>query len=227
MAKPVRLYIRHNSDYARLMWFHNNKPNEMLIGFYGLYQKQANLRGIFPRDKLRRDLKALLFEYPQIRPINEKIDHITCHADGTFHIKTIGGREVYRETMKRVEPLGPNTPTFLEFIVLTHMSERYRMTTTEPNERDIFVDHLDNHIFIIEGRFSGANYKELEKEVLGRLEQIGVIMAPGFSKSDLAYYYKHCINGIEEVRRKAWEMLRGDGEDKGEQQPSLTPKDKV
>jgi uncharacterized protein YerC len=41
------------------------------------------------------------------------------------------------------------------------------------------------------------------------------------AKSDLAYYYKQCINGIEEVRRKAWELLRGDDE-----QP-LTPKDKL
>jgi IS30 family transposase len=28
------------------------------------------------------------------------------------------------------------------------------------------------------------------------------------AKSDLAFYYKQCIDGIEEVRRKAWEMLR-------------------
>jgi predicted transcriptional regulator len=26
------------------------------------------------------------------------------------------------------------------------------------------------------------------------------------AKSDLAYYYKQCINGIEEVKRKVWEM---------------------
>jgi DNA-binding transcriptional ArsR family regulator len=47
------------------------------------------------------------------------------------------------------------------------------------------------------------------------------------AKSDLAYYYKQCINGIEEVRRKAWEMLRENDEE--EQQPSLlmTPKDKL
>jgi DNA-binding transcriptional ArsR family regulator len=46
------------------------------------------------------------------------------------------------------------------------------------------------------------------------------------AKSDLAYYYKQCINGIEEVRRKAWELLRGDDEE--EQQPLLmTPKDKL
>jgi predicted transcriptional regulator len=27
------------------------------------------------------------------------------------------------------------------------------------------------------------------------------------AKSDLAYYYKQCIDGIEEVKRKAWEAL--------------------
>jgi hypothetical protein len=43
------------------------------------------------------------------------------------------------------------------------------------------------------------------------------------AKSDLACYYKQCINGIEEVRRKIWEMLRGDDT----QQPSLTVKDKL
>jgi IS30 family transposase len=43
------------------------------------------------------------------------------------------------------------------------------------------------------------------------------------AKSDLAYYYKQCINGIEEVRRKVWELLREDDE----QQPLLTSKDKL
>jgi len=28
-------------------------------------------------------------------------------------------------------------------------------------------------------------------------------------KSDLAYYYKQCIDGIEEVRRKGWEIIKG------------------
>ena len=29
------------------------------------------------------------------------------------------------------------------------------------------------------------------------------------AKSDLAYYYKQCIDGIEEVRRKGWEIFKG------------------
>ena len=39
------------------------------------------------------------------------------------------------------------------------------------------------------------------------------------AKSDLAYYYKQCIDGIEEVRRKGWEIFKGHG--------NLTPKDKL
>jgi transcriptional antiterminator len=38
------------------------------------------------------------------------------------------------------------------------------------------------------------------------------------AKSDLAYYYKQCINGIEEVKREAWEMFRSN---------SLNEKDKL
>ena len=39
------------------------------------------------------------------------------------------------------------------------------------------------------------------------------------AKSDLAYYYKQCIDGIEEVRRKGWEIFKGYN--------NLTPKDKL
>jgi IS30 family transposase len=45
------------------------------------------------------------------------------------------------------------------------------------------------------------------------------------AKSDLAYHYQQCINGIEEVRRKAWELLRDDEEE--QQQQLLTLKDKL
>jgi uncharacterized protein YerC len=41
------------------------------------------------------------------------------------------------------------------------------------------------------------------------------------AKSDLAFYYKQCIDGIEEVKRRAWEMLRQDNNN------SLNGKDKL
>jgi DNA-binding transcriptional ArsR family regulator len=41
------------------------------------------------------------------------------------------------------------------------------------------------------------------------------------AKSDLAYYYKQC-DGIEEVRRKGWEIFKGQNNNS-----NLTPKDKL
>jgi uncharacterized protein YerC len=44
------------------------------------------------------------------------------------------------------------------------------------------------------------------------------------AKSDLAYYYKQCIDGIEEVRRKGWEIFKGQNNNNNS---NLTPKDKL
>jgi DNA-binding transcriptional ArsR family regulator len=43
------------------------------------------------------------------------------------------------------------------------------------------------------------------------------------AKSDLAYYYKQCIDGIEEVRRKGWEIFKGQNNTNS----NLSPKDKL
>jgi transcriptional antiterminator len=43
------------------------------------------------------------------------------------------------------------------------------------------------------------------------------------AKSDLAYYYKQCIDGIEEVRRKGWEIFKGLSNNNN----SLTPRDRL
>ncbi len=43
------------------------------------------------------------------------------------------------------------------------------------------------------------------------------------AKSDLTYYYKQCIDGIEEVRRKGWEIFKGQNNNNS----NLTPKDKL
>ncbi len=43
------------------------------------------------------------------------------------------------------------------------------------------------------------------------------------AKYDLAYYYKQCIDGIEEVRRKGWEIFKGQNNNNS----NLTPRDKL
>jgi IS30 family transposase len=57
------------------------------------------------------------------------------------------------------------------------------------------------------------------------LKQMSQQFVFDLAKSDLAYHYQQCINGIEEVRRKAWELIRDDN--KEEQQQSLILKDKL
>jgi len=42
------------------------------------------------------------------------------------------------------------------------------------------------------------------------------------AKSDLAYYYKQCIDRIEEVRRKGWEIFKGQ-----DNNVNLTSRDKA
>jgi transcriptional antiterminator len=58
------------------------------------------------------------------------------------------------------------------------------------------------------------------------LKQMSQQFVFDLAKSDLAYHYQQCINGIEEVRRKAWELIRDDNKEE-EQQQSLTLKDKL
>ena len=51
------------------------------------------------------------------------------------------------------------------------------------------------------------------------LKQLSQRFIFDLAKSDLAYYYRQCIDGIEEVRRKGWEIFKG--------YSNLTPKDKL
>src|SRR5215210_2271176 len=54
------------------------------------------------------------------------------------------------------------------------------------------------------------------------LKQMSQQFVFDLAKSNLAYHYKQCIEGIEEVRRKAWELIRDD-----EEQQLLTLRDKL
>jgi HTH domain len=54
------------------------------------------------------------------------------------------------------------------------------------------------------------------------LKQLSQRFVFDLAKSDLAYYYKQCIDGIEEVRRKGWEIFKGENSNS-----NLTPRDKL
>jgi len=54
------------------------------------------------------------------------------------------------------------------------------------------------------------------------LKQLSQRFVFDLAKSDLAYYYKQCIDGIEEVRRKGWEIFKGQNNNS-----NLTSRDKL
>jgi DNA-binding transcriptional ArsR family regulator len=55
------------------------------------------------------------------------------------------------------------------------------------------------------------------------LKQLSQRFVFDLAKSDLAYYYKQCIDGIEEVRRKGWEIFKGQNNTNN----NLTSRDKL
>jgi uncharacterized protein YerC len=54
------------------------------------------------------------------------------------------------------------------------------------------------------------------------LKQMSQRFVFDLAKSDLAYYYKQCIDGIEEVRRKGWDIFKEQNNNS-----NLTPRDKL
>ena len=63
--EPTRLYFQNtNNDFARILWFHNNKINEMLFGICGLTQKQPTLTLEFPEHILAdNELDAIRYNF--------------------------------------------------------------------------------------------------------------------------------------------------------------------
>jgi hypothetical protein len=171
LKEPTRLYLKSVLDqfYLKCAWFHNNKINEMLIGFYGLNSNEASLKFVYPEKVFsNEELRTLTFTYPDFIEADEKVDHITVHADGTFHIKVKNPSQLYRDTMKRTVPLGANTSVFLEMMIITDLTKKYKKIANPLKYPHIWIDSNENEFFIIECVFSGAHYS-LEPFILSRL----------------------------------------------------------
>ncbi|HEY9386211.1 MAG TPA: HTH domain-containing protein [Nitrososphaeraceae archaeon] len=67
----------------------------------------------------------------------------------------------------------------------------------------------------------GVHVSTISRDIKALKEQIQRFVYD-LAKSDLAYYYKQCIDGIEEVKRKAWEAYRST-----DPSLSLKPKNKL
>lgn len=191
MRKPTRAYLRTKDDEFRpLFWVHNNKPNEMLLGLYGLSKTTPVLRCMWPERTLQTsELANVHYDYGNGIEVGAPVDHITCHADGRFHVKTKGGGEVYIQSMRRTEPLGPNTSTFLELILVSDLARHYAITKGRVKYPHVWFGLNHDRCFALRGMFSGTNYP-VEPRMLATMAQFpgqhgGMILTSGTLKGVL------------------------------------------
>ena len=162
-ARPIRIYIQTEENrFARFLWFHNPHPNEMLMAISGLNSSTSVLDSEYPlREVSEAELVALQYSYADATRILRPVDHITCHPDGRFHIRT-RDEDLYVHRMQRVEPLGPDTPIYLEFVILSDQAGHYNSTTKEPKNPHVVFKAQPEHLVVLRGMFSGARFN-LEK----------------------------------------------------------------
>ena len=130
----------------------------MLLGIYGLSAKAPTLRQMWPEQELEgSDLAAVNYKYADATDVGCQVDHVTCHADGRFHIKTKNDKDVYVQKMQRTEPLGPDTSTFLEVIIISDLATKYPVVAGNVKYPHIWFGLPEDHHIALRGMFAGVN----------------------------------------------------------------------
>jgi len=207
--KPTKIYLqKNNDDLSPLLWFHNNKANEMLFGIYGLTQKQPILTLEFPEYILAdNELDAVRYKWKEANLVNKQLDHITCHSDGKFHLKTINDSEDrYIHQLKSNIPLGPNVPIFFQFQIISDLAENYKLTNIKPIDPYVSINLSDNQCLSMRGAFAGIAF-DLKKEMgqtLAVLNKGNPFMQPAviLESNSLQGIFFWQINNISENAKK-------------------------
>jgi hypothetical protein len=160
MPEPTRLYLRDTETTLRpVAWFQNYKPNEMLFGIYSLKGSgRSVLRAMWPEIDIDTVEAPIHYKYSDLIDVGLTVDHVTCHADGMFHVKTTNHKDLYVHEMKRVAPLGADTPTFLDISITSDLPEHYASAGDQPKCPNVWVNAVAGNCTKIRAMFSGANY---------------------------------------------------------------------
>lgn len=187
MPKPTRAYLKmQEGEFRPLLWAQNNKPNEMLLGIYGLSAATSILRSAWPEQVVgKSDLPTIRYDYNDAVHVGIAFDHVTCHADGRFHLKMKDNSTVYSHAMQRVQALGPDTSTFLEVFVVSDIASRYAVSrkTKYPH---IWFGISEHQYIALRGMFSGINFP-VEQQMISTMSQFqrhsgGVVLTSGTLK---------------------------------------------
>jgi len=162
-----------DKQFARLLWIHNNRPNEMLLGAYGLDGHPAIITYELPeRVHTRGEPRELKFRYEEASPVHLKINHFTCHADGRFHAKAQESEVLYSQVEHLGEALGPASPPFLRVLVVSDRLSRYTSITREPKKPHVWFQAYPESILAMDLVFSGVRYP-LEQGALDAMSSRG------------------------------------------------------
>lgn len=167
-----RVYLKtEDSVLRKLIWFRQHRENEMLMGFYGLKEKNSKLTHVFPKQIHTNDERIqTTFKWAEAPPqlVECRIDHLSCHADGTIHLKKqskkLATESKYFEIEKHFQKIGENTHVFLDFIILSDIPNKYTSEDGSAKNASVIISTQSNQIVQIRGMFSGVNFP-LEQKV--------------------------------------------------------------
>jgi len=190
------VYLRTKEEEFRpLFWVQNNKPNEMLLGLYGVSATTPILRSMWPERTLETaDLANVHYDWSSAVELGVPVDHITCHGDGRFHLKTRCGGDLYIQSMQRTKPLGPNTSTFLELVLISDLAQHYTASTRPVKYPHVWFGINQDQYLALRGMFSGVNYN-VEQDMLATMAQYqgqhgGIVLTSGTLKGVLMAHPK-------------------------------------
>ena len=143
----------------------------MLLGIYGLSVKTPTLRQMWAERELEKsELPAVTYKYSDATEVNHQVDHITCHADGRFHIKTKNHTDVYVHGVQRTEPLGPDTSIFLEVILFSDLAGNYSLVDGNAKNPHVWFGLLEDQCIFLRAMFAGINHN-VEQTMLDTMAQ--------------------------------------------------------
>lgn len=156
----THLYMRTGADrFARLLSFKRTRRDELLVVPYGLDGPSPMLDLIWEETVVASDnLDRLRYRVTDATAVAKEADHFTCHLDGTFHLKTKDETDLYIQRTQTAEPLGVQTKTFLNFILISDTALLYR-SFPEVIEDPCMVCQMEPDSFIyLRGAFAGLSY---------------------------------------------------------------------
>ena len=164
----------------------------MLLGIYGFSAKAPTLRQMWPERELEAsELDAINYKFGGAMEVGTQVDHFTCHADGSFHIKTKDGKDLYIQRVPGTEPLGPDTSIFLQVILWSDLATNYSVVGGSVKDPRVCLDLPEDHCIPLRVMFSGVNY-DVEQTMANTMAQFSGQHDRTVLKLDT---FKGCIAG--------------------------------